>query len=106
MENQKNDTDNYLGSFIIMVLLLLFVISDKSNNHSSLPLKAEVASGYIQYNPCDIIPANRIPSIQMISLNIIIKSNLVLYTNHNRIFADNRKTAQTIILLQKTRHSI
>jgi hypothetical protein len=104
MIHQKGDKINSLGTTLIIVLFLFlfssFSKSTKQADHASrFELKILSHPGQLK---AVITDAVQLPSIQ--------KSNVPehhdLFSDTHKVFAENRKIAQSIILLQKTQLSI
>ena len=101
---QKGDTANYLGTAFIIVLFFLFisVFSNRPLNQTSCSYQYVLKSEFsLSHSKAVVIDAIQLPSAQNNCLYILYNENLNLFSETNKIFADNRKINQQIILRQK-----
>jgi hypothetical protein len=109
MINQKEDTANYLGTtlFVVLFFLLISSFSYNSANQTYDPLRYELKSEFHSNNATAVIVnAILLPSFQKSYVPILYNATYNLFNANHKIFADNRKTDQNNILLQITQLSI
>ena len=109
MSDQKEDTANYWGTAIIIVLFF-FLISffpGKTLHQTSCSyqyaLKTEFSLNHSQAVVADAIP---IPSIQKSCLYIVYNENINLFSEAIKVIADNRKICRQLSWRQKTEQLI
>lgn len=109
MTNQKADTDNYLGPFLLMVLSLLFVFafSGNSTTRPSGSSQHELTSGdYSKKADAVIADAIQLTFFQQSCVQAFIKKNFSMFDEHLKINVDNRRIAHNIIWVQENGLSI
>jgi hypothetical protein len=108
MMNHKEDTINYLGSvlFIVLCVLCISAFSAKSADKGYDSSQYGLISAF-HSNATEVISvkAIQLPSLQKNCLPVLC-TNLNLLNENYKIIADDRKITQSIILLQKTQLKI
>ena len=105
MINQKEDTANFFGTILFIVLFFLFVsaFSNKSSNQTSGACRYELQSEF-HVNSAKAIVADviQLPSVQKICLSLLCSANFDLFSNIHKTAYTNKITHR-FILLQQTR---
>jgi hypothetical protein len=105
MKDQREEIANNSGIiwFIVLFFLLIFPVSQKPNNQSFDASQSNVNFEIFLVSANAVIAdAFQLITFQSSCLNIIHNATLNLFNKTYKIFADNRKIDQQIILLQKT----
>jgi hypothetical protein len=109
MVNNKENTINYSGTFLLIVLCLFFIsaFADKSANQAFSSTQYGFISD-LRTNPAKavIVDAIHLPSLQKSCLSLLYNANFYLVKEGLKIVTDDRKIAQSIIALHKTRLKI
>ena len=109
MLNHKEDTINYLGTILFIVLCFFFIsdLSDKSANQAYDSSQSALVSD-LHSNPAKavIVKTIPLPSLQKSCLSLLFNANFNFHNENFKVFADDRKISQSILLLHKTQLKI
>ena len=109
MTSRREDTANYIGTTLFVVLFVLFVslFSNKTFNQTSYSpqyiFKSEL---HVSQQKAVIAEAIPLTTVQKSCLAILYNANINLFSETDKILADNSKTTQQFGLLQKVQLQI
>ncbi len=109
MINKNEDISHYLGTTFFIVLFFFFIsaFSDNSANQISNSRQYELCSvSHVDQIKAVNVNSIQLPSLQKSCLFLLRNTNFNLFNECHKIFADNCRIAQSIILLQKIQLSI
>jgi len=109
MLNHKEDTIDYLGTILFIVLCIFFIseLSEKSANQtygsSQYALVSELHSSPAK---AVIVKTIQLPSLQKSCLSLLFNATFNFHNENFKVFADDRRITQSILLLHKTQLKI
>ncbi len=109
MIDQKEDKGNFLGTILTSVLFLFLIsfLPGKPLLQTSCSYHYALNSEFsLNHSKAVVIDAIPMPSAQSSCLHIVYNENITLFSEANKVIADNRKTNQQFISRQKAEQLI